>query len=261
MKTQSSITKQLKVVSSIIYRGPSLIDGKPIVCIAIKGSKNAKTGGVLQSYILADNGMSPLENSKTGNDVSICGGCIHRGKPTDNPSKKQAEERSCYVNLGQGPTIVYKALQRGVYPMASPDEIKRLGAGSVVRIGTYGDGAAVPREVWDMLIQDAMGHTGYTHNLKHQPNMAELCMVSADSQQQAANAKSHQRRTFRVIPVATWEQRGIKSVMKNEILCPASKEMDYKTTCDKCKLCNGSTGKGKSIAIVAHGASKNYIKG
>lgn len=257
------MSKTIKSISSIIYRGPSLIDGKPIVVVAIKNSKNAKSGPgkVLQTYILNDNGQSPLNNSKSGNDVSICGACIHRGKPTNNPEKKQAEERSCYVNLGQGPISVYDKLKRNGYPVASNDDIKRLGEGLTVRLGTYGDPAACPREAWDMLIQNANGHTGYTHNLKHQPSMHNLCMVSADSKQQAASAKSHSRRTFRVIPVAEWQDKGKGSVMKNEILCPASKEMEYKTTCDKCKLCNGSSGNGKSVAIVAHGASRNFIKG
>ena len=42
---------------AIIYRGPSLLDGKPIVVIAVglnSSSKNRKTGNMLQTYILRD---------------------------------------------------------------------------------------------------------------------------------------------------------------------------------------------------------------
>ena len=37
--------KQPKAKSSIIYIDPSLIDGSPIIVIAIIGSNNIKTGG------------------------------------------------------------------------------------------------------------------------------------------------------------------------------------------------------------------------
>ena len=94
--------------SGIIYKGPSVIDQKPIVAIAMYSKANTKTGPVVQTYILVD-GMSPLEASKTGADVSICGDCIMRGDTTTDPKRKQAKNRRCYVNLGQGPTIVYKS--------------------------------------------------------------------------------------------------------------------------------------------------------
>ena len=95
---------------------------------------------------------------------------------------------------------------------------------------------------------------------KVQPSIVDLCMVSADSPQQAAANKQHGKRTFRVIPLHVYKAKGNKAVMKHEIICPASNESKAKdVTCNKCLLCNGSSGKGKSIAIVAHGASKNFV--
>ena len=94
--------KQQKPKSSIIYSDPSLIDGKPIVCIAIIKSGNIKTGNAIQTHIIRSD-ISPMDASKSGEDYSICGSCIHRGTPTDNPDKKQALNRSCYVTLYQGP--------------------------------------------------------------------------------------------------------------------------------------------------------------
>jgi hypothetical protein len=125
--------------SGIIYNGPSLLDGKPIVVIATYSKRNAKTGAVVQTYILVD-GINPLEASKTGADFSICGDCAMRGEVTTDPNRKQAKNRRCYVNLGQGVLIVFKAYERGVYAMA--DNIadrKSIGRGRFVRIGTYGD--------------------------------------------------------------------------------------------------------------------------
>jgi hypothetical protein len=95
--------------SGIIYNGPSLLDGKPIVVIATYSKRNAKTGAVVQTYILVD-GINPLEASKTGADFSICGTCAMRGEVTTDPNRKQAKNRRCYVNLGQGVLIVFTSL-------------------------------------------------------------------------------------------------------------------------------------------------------
>ena len=131
------MTKQLR--AGIIYQGPSLLDGLPIVAIATYSDKNTKTGKVLQTYIIRSD-ISPLDASKSGQDFSICGDCKFRGEVTSDPKRKQAKNRTCYVNLGQGPTIVYKAYKRGVYPMAANQENQvGLGKDRVVRLGTYGD--------------------------------------------------------------------------------------------------------------------------
>jgi len=248
-----------KIKSSVIYSGPSLIDGSPIVVIAIIKPNNIKTGNMVQTYIIRSD-IDPLTASKTGADYSICGNCTHRGKVTNDASKKQALERSCYVTLYHGPLQVFKAFKRGVYPMASTEEIKRIGVGRMVRLGTYGDSMAAPSYVWDTLLSDAIGHTGYSHQFGLVQGDYSKVMISADTQEEAKLAHKNRMRTFRVIPVKTWDEMGKASLMGNEILCPASKEMDYRTTCDKCKLCAGGTV-GKSIAIVSHGTSRNMFKG
>lgn len=251
--------RQSKPKSSIIYRGPSLIDGKPIIVVAIVKSNNAKTSDMVQTYILRSD-IDPMTASKTGEDYSICGGCIHRGKPTDDVSKKQAVERSCYVTLYHGPLQVFKAFKREVYPMASTEEIKGLGRGRMVRLGTYGDPLACPQYVWDDLLADSIGHTGYSHQFGLVQGDYSKVMISADNIIQANALNKKGVRTFRVIPVSTWADQGKAALLESEILCPASKEMNYKTTCDKCKLCAGGTT-GKSIAIVSHGTSRNKFKG
>lgn len=255
-----NIVSKITPKSSVIYSGPSMIDGSPIVVIAIVKSSNAKTGStMLQTYIIRSD-IDPLTASKTGQDFAICGNCIHRGKPTDDVKKKQAVDRSCYVTLYHGPLQVYKAFKRGAYPVATPEEIKRLGNGRMVRLGTYGDPLTVKSSVWDDLLSNALGHTGYSHQHGLIEGDYSKVMISADSKVDAHMHHQNNRRTFRVIPVATWESQGKLSMLASEILCPASKEMGYKSTCDKCKLCAGGTV-GKSIAIVSHGTSRNMFKG
>ena len=236
-----------------------MIDGSPIVVIAIIQSNNGKTGNMLQTYVLRAD-IDPLTASKTGADFAICGNCIHRGTPTDDPKKKQAVERSCYVTLYHGPLQVYKAFKRGLYPSATPEQIKALGANRMVRMGTYGDPMAVPSSVFDTLLSDSLGHTGYSHQHGLVTGDYSKVMISADSKEDAQEHHASKRRTFRVIPVTAWAEQGKAALLASEILCPASKEMDYKTTCDKCKLCAGGTV-GKSIAIVSHGTSRNMFKG
>jgi hypothetical protein len=255
-------TKTQKPVSSVIYNGPSLLDGQSIVVIAIISSNNSKTGNMIQTHILRAD-VNPLEASKTGADASICGDCIHRGQPTDNPIKKTAVDRSCYVNLGQGPTVVYKGYKRGLYPtVTNPEEISAIGHNRAVRLGTYGDPAAVPAYVWDALLKKARTHTSYTHQHKaNNPTAYNRMMYSADSVEDAKKAQSKGYRTFRVIPVKQWQDNGIKSLLANEIICPASKENDKGLSCIECKLCTGSQSKAKSIAIVSHGIGANKFKG
>lgn len=251
--------KQPKPKSSIIYNGPSLIDGSPIVCIAIIKSGNSKTGNMIQTHILRAD-TDPLTASKIGLDFGICGNCQHRGTPSSNPAKKTAENRTCYVNLGQGPLIVFKGFKRGIYPTATPEQTRAIGRARMVRLGTYGDPAAVPRQVWDDLLAESEGHTGYTHQHDQNPDYSRL-MYSADNLNNAIYAQEKGYRTFRVIPVTDWQQYGKASMLKTEALCPASKEAGYKATCNDCKLCTGTSTKARSIAIVAHGTSRNKVKG
>lgn len=243
-----------KAQSSIIYMGPSLIDGAPIMVIAVISKRNRKTGAMLQTYIMRSD-MDPRRASALGLDRSICGDCPLRG--IANPNGKQAAKRPCYVVLGQGPTIVWKAFQRDFYPTISGfDAIAEIGAGRMIRIGTYGDGAAVPAHIWQALLSRANGHTAYSHQsgLSQSAFDPAIYMVSADSEEQARAAWETGKRTFRVIDT-------VGDIVKGkEILCPASKEAGAKTTCFSCGLCGGNSVKAKSIAIPAHGNGASYIK-
>jgi len=240
--------------SAIIYRGPSLIDGAPIVVIAIDSARNTKTGRMVQTYILRAD-MDPRDANKSGADFSICGACPHRGTPTTDADAKQAKNRSCYVLLGQGVLIAYRAMLRGVYPTAADaDAIASVGAGAMVRLGTYGDPAAVPTYVWDALLRDAAGHTAYSHQARQAGAAfdASRMMLSADSESDARDAWAAGRRTFRVIQSVT------DIVAGKEVLCPASKEAGRRATCATCGLCGGASVAAKSIAIPAHGAGRKH---
>jgi hypothetical protein len=234
----------------ILWEGASLYDGKPIVVITTLASGNVKTGDMVQTWILRSDNVNPIEASRTGQDSSICGNCPHMGKATDKATG-WAKDRACYVNLLHGPLGIWKAYRNGSYPKATPELIAKLVAGRLCRIGSYGDPAAVPVNIWQDLIKHAKGWTAYTHASTNP--LPDMLMTSADTLGQAESAWDRGERTFRIVS-------NVSELIKGkESLCPASKEAGQRTTCAACKLCNGAMSKAKSIAIVAHGNGKKHI--
>ena len=238
----------------IIYRGASLLDGKPIVVVAItKESKNKKTGGMVQTYILADNGLSPVESARNLDDVSVCGDCKHR----------RGLGGSCYVNLGQGARSVMDGVMRGIYPevWAQVGVVSSLISGRKVRLGTYGDPAAVPAFVWQELLQFAGGHTGYTHQWASgkADHVKQWCMASVDTLAEMRLARSKGWRTFRVRNDNSVNLAQLNRLEKQtEMECPASEEQGKRLTCEDCMACSGGIDSKKaSVTIIVHGSLKN----
>ena len=230
----------------IIYEGPSMLDGSPIVVIATglaSKSNNVKTGGgLVQTWILRQD-ISPTEAVKTGQDASICGDCVHRGDIVDGKNV----DRSCYVTVFQAPLNVWKSYHRGIYPHIEPGEL----TGKRVRLGAYGDPAAVPIAVWDNAMVGTIGHTGYTHQWRDFPDFAKYCMASCDTEGDRVFAKFLGYRTFRVTSAT-----GEPMEDGREIACPASAEAGHKTTCDTCLACGGLEARAKvDIVIRAHGSA------
>lgn len=236
----------------IIYEGPSQLDGQPIVVIATgfaKSSGNVKTGAMIQTWIVRAD-MAPTDAAHAGADASICGDCPHRGTVENGRNTG----RTCYVTLFQAPRSVYAAYQRGVYPHASLGELRRLGAGRFVRLGSYGDPVAAPIFVWSALTREAAGWTGYTHQWRNLGGLRDrwqgLLMASCDSAIDRDEAMLAGWRCFRVMGSVAERDR------KREVICPASAEAGFKTTCHDCRACAGTSAKARaSIAIVAHGAA------
>jgi len=228
----------------IIYQGPSMINGAPIVAIATGlgfGSSNSNTGGMVQTWILRSD-MSPTEAVNLGADDSICGDCIHRGTVENGKNTG----RSCYVLVFQAPNNIYRTFKAGKYSVA--DNLPRTFANRLVRLGAYGDPAAVPVDIWAQVLRKASGNTGYTHQWRDFPALAEYCMASADTLAEAVEAQAMGFRTFRVTS-------DIADKQSNEFICPASEEKGKVITCAECMACGGNTSPNKaSVAIQVHGA-------
>lgn len=232
--------------SAILYEGPSLLDGEPIVVIATgigSRSTNRKTGAMVQTYILRAD-VHPVESVRTGMDASICGDCPLR----PSLARQTPGAPMCYVEKRTGPAAVYRSYLRGIYPRMTPEELLQAAGGRPIRYGTYGDPAAAPAEIWQALA--GKGRTGYTHQWRKPESrcLRPLVMASVGTAKEAFQAQRQGWRTFRV-------RRPDEPLLPGEIACPASAEAGHKTQCERCGLCNGKTrgDRRANIAIIDHG--------
>lgn len=253
-KASTQANRKKQPTGFVFYRGPSLIDGSPIVGVCLIGtSSNAKTGAMVQTYILRSD-VHPVEAVKNGADVAICGECPHRLRArfwVDKHGRQRGGmKRTCYVNLGHGPTAVFSGLMRGIYPGLNPALLSKL-RGRMLRLGTYGDPAAIPKAYWNMLLDAGIsGHTGYTHQWQTSLGNVWLgkLMASVDNATERLKAWKNGWRTFAVLNTSETHKTAQSAT------CPSSKEYTEKTgkkvQCADCKLCNGAKA---DVAIQGHG--------
>ena len=237
--------KRNQFTGIILYEGPSAIDGAPIVAIAnriIATSANAKTGAMVQTFIIRAD-VSPMTALKDGRDASICGDCPQR------PFKGG----KCYVDVAKSVSSVYGAYERHRYARPGidydPALLPALFEGLAFRLGTYGDPAAVPFQIWRAATLKADKITGYSHQWRDPRFQAFslLCMASCESESDQLLASACGWRTFRA-------KRSKETKSVTEIGCPAAKENGARTSCDRCGLCAGnSSASKKDIVINLHG--------
>lgn len=262
-----------------IYRGPSALNGDPIVAILTgldRPSVNVKTGPSLQLWILPDPTIYglPQHAAKEGADEAVCGGCRHR----------PVNGGTCYVTLFQGPRAVADAFLRGAYPaipnarkpwytVATPTDdgtLQLLDAMEhaydrrgvrLLRLGAWGDPAALPCATVTALVDawrrtgDRASWTGYTHQWRRPEArwLQPIAMASADSPQDRRAAHVAGWRTFHVLG------RGERP-QGRDIVCPATRP-GSDVTCAACTLCSGTSLKAaRSIAVAVHGARANAFR-
>ncbi len=227
--------------SIVVYRGPSMLPGHEseiIRAVITRESSNVKTGNMAQLWILPDD-VSPLDASKSGQDAAICGECPQR----------QSLGGGCYVTLFQGPLATWRASHRSTNlwrGLAFLRSLRTARDGAVLRLGAYGDPAALPEGLVSALVRAVDGRvTGYTHQWRY-PSAAwarSYVMASVESRRDALIAQSAGWRTFRVATDAL--------TMPSEIVCVNESRG---VTCAQCGLCNGGRfSKARSITIPVHG--------
>jgi len=235
----------------ILYEGPSKYDNAPIVVIATTNTTNPKTGPMWQTWIMRQD-VAPHEAVKTGDDASVCGAC-----PLRPLSYKAAGlKKKCYVKTWQAPLGIWKKYKRNGYEHIEPEQFGKLLKGQALRLGSYGDPAAMPYEIWQAIGVGSgkFKHTGYTHGWllpNFDTRMLEICMESLDEASEQAE-QIPEGRSYRVIEPEAWKALGLGALRLGEILCPASDEAGKKSNCFSCGLCAGTSRQAKNIAIVSH---------
>jgi hypothetical protein len=239
--------------SIVVYDGPSVIDGKPIVVILTgldQSSANGKTGNLVQSFVIRSD-VAPTDALKTGDDASVCGLCPHRPLIAKMLERAGLPWSPCYVRVGESVLSVYRAYKRGSYARAATiAQVAQLLQGRKLRLGTYGDPAAAPVELWALLVSLSAGHVGYTHQWQSTgfdaAAWSPLVMASADNESEALQASAMGMRYFRV-------SIGVDR-KPLEVSCPASAEGGRKAQCSDCMLCAGTSKQARSIVIADHAA-------
>jgi hypothetical protein len=224
----------------VFYEGPSEIGGAPIIGIATLVSKNPKTGPMIQTWIMSTL-HNPFASVKNKQDYAVCGNCPLR-------------DNGCYVRTGQGPSVVWKAWKRGIYDPYDKKRVKSAAIMRTVRLGAYGDPAALPLWAITDLLSSSIGHTGYTHQWLWAEHLKPYCMASVESMDDYRLAKAMGWRTFRLRP------EGGERLKPTEAQCPAAIKSNKALTCHQCLACGGkSQGFSGDISIEVHGSTKGRV--
>lgn len=298
----------------ILYEGPSLINGEPVVAIAVEDS-NPKTGRMLMVHILLQD-RPPSRAAFDGGDEAICGGCPFRAlvgefQEDDEELSETKATRTCYVRLTDDgsdghppadekypPDVLWRMWKDGQFEVPR-DGFAMTGSGTgtlcgtwayqgdfPVRLGAYGDPAAVPTRVWAELLRYVKQWTGYTHQWKPKrcmlcsgigydeygmtgrcnlckglgkepgcdPDLKRYCMASVDSPEERAEAQALGWRTFMVVPEVQsgWApDMFTRPAWTDDILCPATDPHPRRNaTCSTCLLCRGLGGENEPMKNV-----------
>lgn len=224
----------------IIYDGPSLLNGNPVVAI-LTGvhlpSQNAKTGPVAQLHFLHKT-VNPITAVKSKDDEAICGDCPL--KPSNN--------NLCYVNLVKSINNIWTDY------IANGDDPKKYSRKNpptyatrfkMLRLGAYGDPACIPFDVLEALIGRFRAAVGYSHLWRDcDQRLKTLCMASVESLSAAKEAQAMGWRTFRIQNEGEFRVTG-------EALCAYE---SANLQCNDCGVCSGTGGTGKgNIVVTVHG--------
>ena len=301
----------------ILYEGPSLLDPSVDIVVIATEDSNPKTGRMLYTWILRQD-RAPEVAAYDGSDDAICGDCKFRavvhGPNPNNPHVTQwstSASRTCYVRLSPAegadealpPSEVWRKWKAGdfdnvtvmqtyyegkttwrVPEWTNPyDDVWNYTGPLPVRIGSYGDPAAVPTRVWAELLRHVTHWTGYTHMWrpkwcgdcaegrtvsdcrncwKPDLELRRYCMASVDTPEEREEAQALGWRTFFVVPefqkdMGETTRFKFPPIAAKDILCPATDPHPKRNaTCSTCLLCRGTSAPAPSIWEVAHGKNK-----
>lgn len=241
----------------VMYEGPSLIGQGDVAAVATLNSVNRKTGNMVQVWILPRH-QGTLEAVRAGDNSAACGSCPLMGVPYQEEVTRSDGEvytviklrnRVCYVNLGRLDSTVVKAYEKGRYATYNRRIHERWLRGRDIRLGAYGDPAAIPDHLIIYLATVGSGYTGYSHQLfaleeERASLLAKYLMASCHTPAQHAEAV---RRGWRPFTIVSKNQ----PQPMDAIECPF---YTHGIQCEDCQLCQGLQKEAKPIFVRAHAA-------
>lgn len=226
----------------IIYRGPSRINGAPILGILTgitRRSRNQATGECLQTWVL-DATIDPAEAYYKGKNQAVCGDCAF------------AQYKVCYVPWWREPLSIWKAAHAGSYPDYDPALHNRFLAGWPHRMGAAGDPAALPlslvRSLW-LLAQRGRLWLCYTHQWHKAAfqSLKRYAMASCGSEKEFYQARQKGWKPYRT-------RQKDDPLLPGEFICPKAAEGGHRLVCTQCFACRGGTWRGQyTPAVIMHG--------
>lgn len=236
--------------SRILYHGPAAKPYRGTISVVLfRSSSNPKTGDCLAIAILPGEGVDAVRDRSLGLDRPACGTCPLR-------SIMSGGKGGCYVSSVA--LMGYAGAARSAWdrPVGIPADLSntwpsRGGSPLPLRLGAYGDPAAIPPDVVGELIGagDAAGAWtwGYTHGWRHSgaQHLRDVCMASVESEAGHRQAVTLGWRVYRIVTGS--DAIGATGLVE----C----ESAIGTACTDCGQCRGSNGEGEGRAIVVHGPS------
>lgn len=212
---------------TLYLKAPSQIHGRELLFAFVTNSANTKTGNMVQVYILHPT-EHPILAAQLGTDSEVCGTCPQRHHLGG----------GCYVNLGHGPSAVFK----GQRPDRFGDifDVLALVSGRKVRFGAYGDPAHIPADWVDAICESAQSWTAYTHQWRRPEaqHWRGRAMASLDS---AAQADTARRKGWAYFVATSAPPFGATECVNQT----------HGTQCADCMACDG---RGDNVWIAPHGA-------
>jgi len=226
--------------SFILYHGPAMLPYKGIITVVVfLSDSNPKTGTCIAVAILPGDGKRAMSDRKRGLDISVCGVCPFR-------SIASGGKGGCYVSAFalMGYAGSASAAWKRADPYAMPESTI-----IPMRLGAYGDPAAIPVESFQRLMDWHGGSCwGYTHGWRHSAaqHLRTTCMASVETGEHQAHAMNKGWRVYRIVA----SLQDIKAT--GLTLCESAKGIE----CIACGACSGTDARhDKGRAIVVHGAS------
>jgi len=219
-----------------------------LVVYGFSGINNRKLGPMIEASVFVA-AEKPSTAADDGRDSAVCGDCP--GRPTN--------WGYCYVQI---PVEVDKTWEAA---RDLPADLKLAYAqirdsGWPIRLGVYGDAAAVPFEIVEALVQATatedgkLRYSGFTHQWSH-PNFdhrhLKYLAPSVEFVAEREELKQHfpTVMTYRIV-------RNAEEMLAGEIKCKGGVEPEADKCCE-CMSCGGTEGIARrDRVVVVHGVAR-----